>query len=155
MNNSGFNLQMIRATTVRTQSASSQVYTWSQNITSTGWQSMFGTQADPYTTGISSTLGTNSAAYTQDRVNLFITHLLSHTPPKFDEVQFGVGTTKYNVFPTTYERISDIYVTKLPEPMFIPLNSTYFFLANYQRTGTDDTQLLGAAYVLSSYASLQ
>lgn len=155
MMNSGFNMQLIRAVTVLTQSKTSPVYGWSQEYDTTGWQSMFGSQADPFSTGVANSLGPNSAAYTLDRVNLFVTHLLSQTPPKFDEMQFGVGTTKYNVFPTTFERISNVYVMPLPEPMFMPLNSVYFFLANIQRLGTDTTQLLGAQFVQSSYASLQ
>ena len=151
MYNAGFNMQMIRAVTVLTQNNSTPVYKWARTFTTTGWQAYFGDHSSPYVTGIANG-STNSATYTLDRVNLFVTHLLSHQKPLADEMQFGVGSTEYNVFPITYERISDVYVMPLPAPMFMPLNSTYYFKANIQRLGVDDTQLLGAALVNSQYA---
>lgn len=155
MQNTGFNMQFIRAVTVLTQNATSEVNDWSQSYSSVGWQAMFGSEANPFSTGIQNSLGPNSAAYTSHRVNIFVTHLLSQHPPEADEMQIGIGTKKYNVFPVTFERISNVYVAPLPEPVFMPLDSTYYFLANIRRLGVDTTQLLGVQYVDSSYAPLQ
>lgn len=154
MYNAGFNMQLIRAVTVLTQGNSTPVYKWARTFTTTGWQAYFGDKNNFYVTGIANG-STNSATYTLDRVNLFVTHLLSHQKPLHDEMQFGIGTTTYNVFPTTFERISDVYVMPLPAPLFMPLNSQYYFMANIQRLGVDDTQLLGATFVTSQYASNQ
>lgn len=152
--NSGFSMQMIRAATVLTQGASTPTYTWTKNITSTGFQAFFGSKDSNLSTGIVATspLTSNSVAYTQDNVVLMFTHLLSHTPPKFDEILPGIGSTNYPIFVTTYERISDLYVTQLPGPYFIPLNSQFYLEGNFQRLGTEDTQLLGVQFVRSSYA---
>jgi len=155
MQNTGFNMQFIRAVTVMTQNKTTEVNSWSQEYNTLGWQAMFGSVDNPFSTGIDNSLGPNSAAYTINKVTLFVTHLLSQHPPKGDELQIGIGTKKYNVFPITYERISDVYVAPLPAPIFLPLNSTYYFLANIRRLGIDTTQLLGVQYVQSSYASLQ
>lgn len=155
MQNTGFNMQFIRAVTVMTQNNTSEINSWSQEYTTLGWQAMFGSIDNPFSTGIENSLGPNSAAYTNNNVTLFVTHLLSQHPPKMDEIQIGIGTKKYNVYPITFERISNIYVAPLPAPVFLPVNSTYYFLANIRRLGIDTTQLLGVQYVKSSYASLQ
>ena len=152
--NSGFNMQLIRAATVLTQGASTPVYSWTRNITSTGFQAFFGSKDAPLSMGnvASPPLTTTSVAYTYQNVVLFFTHLLSHTPPKFDEIMPGIGSTNYPIFVTTYERVSNVYITQLPSPMYVTVNGQFYIEGNFQRLGIEDTQLLGVQFVKSSYA---
>lgn len=153
--NKGFNMQEIRAVTVRTQSAAADVYDWNQTINAIGWGALFGSINAKYNTGINSTLSPQDAAYTVDNVIMLITHLYSLTPPLYDEYQFGVGQTTYAVQPIRFRFLSGIYVAQLPNPILLPLNTNYFFMANFRRTGTEGTAFMGAAFVRSAYAVLQ
>lgn len=153
--NKGYNMQPIRAVTIRTQAAGADVYDWTQTVSSLGWAALFGDETSPYNSGTNNTLGPSDPAYTLGNVFLLFTHLVSPTPPLFDEYQFGVGNTKYAVQVATFVQISDVYVMTLANPIVVPLNSKYWFMANYRRTGTEETRLLGAQFVLSAYASLR
>lgn len=153
--NKGFNLQGIRAVTIRTQNAGADVYDWAQSISAAGWAALFGTESVKYNSGINSALGPQDAAYTLDNVFLLITHLVSPTPPLYDEYQFGVGNVIYGIQTATFVRISDVYVLTLPNPIVVPLNQPYFFMANFRRTGTENTMLVGGAFVKSQYLVLR
>jgi len=152
--NKGFNMQEIRAVTIRTQGLSEDVYDWEQPITSTGWAALFGSKTNLYNSG-QSVLGSQNAGYTKDQVFLLLTHLYSETPPLFQEYQFGIGSVNYAVQVARFRQISGIYVTPLANPIIIPLNTNYYFMANFRRTGTEGTALLGAQFVTSQYAQLQ
>ena len=150
--NTGFNLQQIRAVTILTQSAGADVYDWAQDIKSIGWAALFGSETSPYFSGVNNSLGPGDAAYTLDNVFLLFTHLVSPTPPLYDEYQFGVGAVKYAIQTATFVKISDVYVLTLVNPIVVPLNQKYFFMANFRRLGTENTMLVGGAFVKSDNA---
>lgn len=153
--NLGFNMQEIRAVTMRTQSSASLVYDFDQNISATGWAALFGSQSAPFNTGINSTLGPQSPAYTNNNVFTFITHLYSISPPLFNEFQFGIGTTTYAVQVARFKQVSDVYITQLANPIVLPLNTNWWMMANFRRLGTESTAPLGTALVTSAYAALR
>ena len=152
----GFNMQLIRAATVYgSQQTPSSGYTanWSRTFNTLGWQSLFGSQSSPYTlatTGNGQYIGT-----TYNRVSLMFTHLIDTSPPKFDEIRFGVQQNVYPVFVTDYQLISDLYITALPAPIYVDVNQTFFIEANIERLGAGRPQLLGIQYVTKDYANIK
>lgn len=152
----GFNMQLIRASTIygsQTTPSANYVANWARTFTTTGWQALFGSQTSPYTlatTGNGQYIGT-----TYNRVAIMFTHIIDTSPPKYDEIRFGVQQNVYPVFPTTYTLLSDLYVTELPAPIYVDVNQTFFIEANIERLGSGSPQLLGIQYVTKDYANIK
>lgn len=153
LGNSGFNMQTIRAATILTQNATTPVYSWARNFTTLGWQGLFGSHSSPLTIGT-----TGNATYvgtTYKRVMFVATHILDDVPFKFDEIQVGVNKITYPVMPVAINKISNVYLAKLPAPMLVILNGQFYVDGNIQYLGQSNPRLLGMQYVTSDYATLE
>jgi hypothetical protein len=153
LGNSGFNMQTIRAATILTQNAATPVYSWARNFTALGWQGLFGSHSQPLTIGT-----TGNATYvgtTYKRVMFVATHILDDVPFKFDEIQVGVNKITYPVMPVAINKISNVYLAKLPAPMLVILNGQFYVDGNIQYLGQSNPRLLGMQFVTSDYATLE
>jgi hypothetical protein len=150
---SGINMQLIRSATVLSQGSSTPVYTWSKNITTTGWGSLFGSKTTQFT--LKNSQGGNTVVNTYKNVMFVATHIIDSVKPLYDEIQIGANSTDYPIYPVTTQKIGGRYVIKLPMPLVILNDTQFYVMANYQRLGTASPQLLGFQYALHTYATLQ
>jgi hypothetical protein len=159
----GFNMQLIRATTILANvtvadggGGAAFVGSWARTFTKTGWQALFGSNAssDPVSLGV--TGSSNSTVTTYQRVVVAAPFLLSTgTTPRFAEIKAFVKTVSYPVYPVTWLKLSDIYLARLPGILLALVNDSFAVEANITTTGDDEPQLLGLQFVTNDYAVLE
>ena len=160
---SGFNMQMIRPITILSNvgaadggGGATSVLNWKRTFNSTGWQALFGSNAnsDPVSLGVTGTSTTAKTTY--NRVVIAAPYLLSTgTSPRFVEVKFFVQQTNYPVYPLHWLKMSDIYVARFPGILLGLLNQQFSIEADIATTGDDEPQLFGIQYVTNDYAVLE
>jgi hypothetical protein len=159
--NGSVNMQMIRPVTVLSNVPASlgggggtAVLSWKRYFSSTGWQALFGNQASPVSLGVSGS-GT-TATTTYERVMLVAPYLLSTGPtPRVAEIKPFVGQVSYPVFPIAWQKITDLYVARLPGVLMVEKNGQFAIEANITSVGMDEIALFGIQYVTSDYAVLE
>jgi hypothetical protein len=159
--NGSVNMQMIRPVTVLSNVPASlgggggtAVLSWKRYFSSTGWQALFGNQASPVSLGVSGS-GT-TATTTYERVMLVAPYLLSTGPtPRVAEIKPFVGQVSYPVFPIAWQKITDLYVARLPGVLLVEKNGQFAIEANITSVGMDEIALFGIQYVTSDYAVLE
>jgi len=159
----GFNMQLIRATTILANVKVSDggggavfVPAWFRNFATTGWQALFGSNAnsDPVSLGV--TGSATSTVTTYQRVVIAAPYILSvGTTPKFAEVKAFVKTVAYPVYPLTWMPLTDIFLARLPGVLLALVNDNFSVEANITTTGDDSPQLFGLQYVTNDYAVLE
>jgi hypothetical protein len=161
---SGFNMQMIRPVTILSNvgaadgggGGGTSVLNWKRTFNSTGWQALFGSNAnsDPVSLGVTGTSTTAKTTY--NRVVIAVPYLISTgASPKFVEVKFFVQQTNYPVYPLHWLKMSDLYVARFPGILLGLLNQQFSIEANIGTTGDDEPQLFGLQFVTNDYAVLE
>lgn len=151
---SGFLMQLIRAASILTPSgASTPTYDWTTNTTDVGWAKLFGTFSSPIS--FNTTNSNLALGNTYNNVTMLATHLIDTVPPLYDEIQIKVAGTTYEVYPTRFQVLERVYVTRLPSPLFVKLNGQFAIEANYRRLGQSNPQLLGIQAAPYAYAAQQ
>jgi len=154
----GFNMQLIRAGTIRAQgttpSAANRLAYWDQNFGSVGWTGIFGTSAIKYTIGTTGSATTYVTTYS--RVLFCAPYLLeTYASPRVDEARISVISTDYPVFPISWLPITDLFVAELPASLFVSMNQSFAVEGNIRAAGQCAPQLFGLQFVTHDYAILE
>ena len=156
----GYNFSMIRPQPILSSltvadggGAGALITTWKRTFTGTGWQSLFGTDTDQVSLGV--TGSSTTAVTTYGRVMICAPYLLSTgSSPKFVEIRPRVLQTTYPVYPLHWIPLSDIYIAKFPASLLALPNDAFDVEANIGTTGDDVPQLFGLQFNTFDYAAL-
>lgn len=159
----GYNMQLIRATTILANVNVSDggggakfVGSWARTFSSTGWQALFGSNAnsDPVSLGV--TGSATSTVTTYQRVVIAAPYIISAgTTPRFVEIKAFVKTVSYPVYPLTWMKLSNIFIAKLQGILLAQVNDNFSVEANIETTGDDEPELFGLQFVTNDYAVLE
>ena len=159
----GFNMQMLRPVTILGNVNVSDgggggtfVKSWARTFTTTGWQALFGSNAnsDPVSLGVTGASTTSLTTY--NRVVTAAPYLLSTgSTPRYVEIKPFVKNVAYPVYPLHWQKLSDIFLAKLPGVLLGQLNDTFSVEANIATAGDDEPQLFGLQFVTNDYAVLE
>ena len=156
----GYNMQMIRPQPILSSLTVADgggggvlVSTWKRTFTTTGWQSLFGTDSDQVSLGVTGSATT--AVTTYARVMICCPYILSTgASPKFTEIRPKVLQTGYPVYAISWLPLSDIFIAKLPATLIALPNDQFDLYANIATTGDDVPQMFGLEYITFDYATL-
>ena len=156
----GYNMQMIRPQPILSSltvadggGAGSLINTWKRTFSATGWQSLFGTDTDQVSLGVTGSATTGVTTY--GRVMICAPYVLSTgTSPKFVELRPKILQTTYPVYPLHWIPLSDIFLAKLPATLLALPNDSFDIEANIGTTGDDVPQLFGLEFITFDYATL-
>ena len=156
----GYNMQMLRPHPILSSLTVADgggggvvVQNWKRTFTTTGWQSLFGTDTDQVSLGV--TGNSTTAVTTYARVMVCAPYILSiGTSPKFVEIRPRVLQTTYPVYPIQWLPLSDIFIAHLPATLIALPNDQFDIYGNIATTGDDTPQLFGLEFITFDYATL-
>lgn len=157
----GFNMQLVRPITILSSVPVAQgggggtaVNTWARTFSTTGWQALFGNDSNQVGLGV--TGSSTTAVTTYSRVMLAVPYILSTgASPKYAEIRPRVLQTTYPVYPLAWQKMTDLFIAKLPGVLLTLPNENFDIEANIIATGDDEPQLFGVQFVTNDYAVLE
>jgi len=153
-----FGMQPIRAITVRNPgiaSGATPVIVWTRSVTSTGWQDVFGSSANPVSLAQTGA-APNSATNLKDRVVLAFSGLLETSDsPKFSEFRVHLQNVDYGVMPATWIEASNVFYAPLMGVFYVGKNGQFWIRGNARSTGTSVLQLVGLCFATGDYMTLE
>lgn len=152
-------MQLIRAVTVMNVgiTTGTPVLTWNRTFTSTGWQNLFGSPANPVSLAQFG-LGGTSATNLNGRVVLAFSAFLETAPtPVVAEYRVHVGNTDYQVHPITWLPATNVFFARLEGVFLITKNNSFYVRGNIQPSAgvTSNLQLFGLTFATGDYLAAE